>query len=171
MNSTRSARQSSFDNCQRSASPMKLMKTEDAVGHTLCHDITQFIFRFAGQDSASPPVWWRIPKDRRPASFPGSLASPRGTFCCSTEPGHVHAHFSQNIGLLRRSPFCNPPNRSVIFSFLLTLAVKSVKVSPSHKGDTTMTNTFRFAYGFDYFFFGKGNSDLCCKETPGHARG
>ena len=33
-------------------------------------------FRFLGQDPASPPIWWRIPKDRRPASFPGSLASP-----------------------------------------------------------------------------------------------
>ena len=30
-------------------------------------------FRFLGQDPASPPIWWRIPKDRRPASFPGEL--------------------------------------------------------------------------------------------------
>ena len=30
-------------------------------------------FRFEGQDPASPPIWWRIPKDRRPASFPQEL--------------------------------------------------------------------------------------------------
>ena len=30
-------------------------------------------FRFLGQDPASPPIWWRIPKDRRPACFPGEL--------------------------------------------------------------------------------------------------
>ena len=30
-------------------------------------------FRFLGQDPASPPIWWRIPKDRRPAAFPREL--------------------------------------------------------------------------------------------------
>ena len=30
-------------------------------------------FRYAGQDPSSPPVWWRIPKDKRPASFPQEL--------------------------------------------------------------------------------------------------
>ena len=30
-------------------------------------------FRYAGQDPNSPPVWWRIPKDRRPAAFPREL--------------------------------------------------------------------------------------------------
>ena len=30
-------------------------------------------FRYAGQDPTSPPVWWRIPKDKRPQSFPQEL--------------------------------------------------------------------------------------------------
>ena len=30
-------------------------------------------FRYEGQAPDSPPIWWRIPKDRRPASFPGEL--------------------------------------------------------------------------------------------------
>ena len=30
-------------------------------------------FRYAGQDPASPPVWWRIPKEKRPRSFPAEL--------------------------------------------------------------------------------------------------
>ena len=30
-------------------------------------------FRYAGQDPSSPPVWWRIPKDKRPAAFPAEL--------------------------------------------------------------------------------------------------
>lgn len=30
-------------------------------------------FRYAGQDPSSPPVWWRIPKDKRPAAFPQEL--------------------------------------------------------------------------------------------------
>ena len=30
-------------------------------------------FRYASQDPASPPVWWRIPKDKRPQSFPAEL--------------------------------------------------------------------------------------------------
>ena len=30
-------------------------------------------FRYAGQDPASPPVWWRIPKEKRPQSFPAEL--------------------------------------------------------------------------------------------------
>ena len=30
-------------------------------------------FRYAGQDPESPPVWWRLPKEKRPASFPGEL--------------------------------------------------------------------------------------------------
>ena len=30
-------------------------------------------FRYAGQDPASPPVWWRIPKEKRPQSFPQEL--------------------------------------------------------------------------------------------------
>jgi len=30
-------------------------------------------FRYTGQDPASPPVWWRIPKEKRPQSFPAEL--------------------------------------------------------------------------------------------------
>ena len=30
-------------------------------------------FRYAGQDQTSPSVWWRIPKDKRPAQFPAEL--------------------------------------------------------------------------------------------------
>ena len=30
-------------------------------------------FRFAGQDPGSEPVWWRLPKDKRPAQFPAEL--------------------------------------------------------------------------------------------------
>ena len=30
-------------------------------------------FRYAGQDPASPPIWWRIPKEKRPQPFPAEL--------------------------------------------------------------------------------------------------
>ncbi len=30
-------------------------------------------FRYAGQDPKSEPVWWRLPKDKRPAQFPAEL--------------------------------------------------------------------------------------------------
>ena len=30
-------------------------------------------FRYAGQSPDSPPVWWRIPKEKRPQSFPAEL--------------------------------------------------------------------------------------------------
>ena len=30
-------------------------------------------FRYAGQDPKSEPIWWRVPKDRRPAQFPAEL--------------------------------------------------------------------------------------------------
>ena len=30
-------------------------------------------FRFAGQDPGTPPVWWRLPKDKKPAAFPEEL--------------------------------------------------------------------------------------------------
>ena len=30
-------------------------------------------FRYAGQDPSSPPVWWRIPKEKRPTPFPAEL--------------------------------------------------------------------------------------------------
>ena len=30
-------------------------------------------FRYTGQDLASPSVWWRIPKEKRPRSFPAEL--------------------------------------------------------------------------------------------------
>ena len=30
-------------------------------------------FRYTGQDPASPPVWWRIPKEKRPQPFPAEL--------------------------------------------------------------------------------------------------
>ena len=30
-------------------------------------------FRYAGQDPASPPLWWRVPKDRRPGQFPDAF--------------------------------------------------------------------------------------------------
>ena len=30
-------------------------------------------FRYAGQDPSSPPAWWRIPKEKRPQSFPAEL--------------------------------------------------------------------------------------------------
>ena len=31
------------------------------------------LFRYAGQDSASPALWWRIPKDKKPAVMPPAL--------------------------------------------------------------------------------------------------
>lgn len=31
------------------------------------------LFRYAGQDEQTPPLWWRIPKDRRPAVLPDQL--------------------------------------------------------------------------------------------------
>ena len=31
------------------------------------------LFRYAGQDPNSSPVWWRLPKDKRPQSFPKEL--------------------------------------------------------------------------------------------------
>ena len=31
------------------------------------------LFRYLGQDSASPALWWRIPKDKKPAVMPPSL--------------------------------------------------------------------------------------------------
>ena len=34
---------------------------------------TTLQFRFAGQMPDSPPVWWRLPKDKRPAQFPDEL--------------------------------------------------------------------------------------------------
>ena len=30
-------------------------------------------FRYAGQAADSAPIWWRVPKDRRPAQFPAEL--------------------------------------------------------------------------------------------------
>ena len=30
-------------------------------------------FRYAGQRDASPAVWWRLPKEKRPGQFPGEL--------------------------------------------------------------------------------------------------
>ena len=30
-------------------------------------------FRYADQDPASEPIWWRMPKDKKPAQFPGEL--------------------------------------------------------------------------------------------------
>ena len=30
-------------------------------------------FRYAGQDPSSPPVWWRLSKDKRPAVFPDEM--------------------------------------------------------------------------------------------------
>ena len=30
-------------------------------------------FRYAGQTPDSPPLWWRLPKDKRPADFPKEL--------------------------------------------------------------------------------------------------
>ena len=30
-------------------------------------------FRYAGQREATPNVWWRVPKDRRPIPFPAEL--------------------------------------------------------------------------------------------------
>ena len=34
---------------------------------------TTLQFRFAGQDPNSAPIWWRIPKDKKPAQFPAEL--------------------------------------------------------------------------------------------------
>ncbi|MBR5093931.1 MAG: ATP-binding cassette domain-containing protein [Oscillospiraceae bacterium] len=34
---------------------------------------TTIQFRYAGQDPQSPPIWWRMPKDKRPAQFPAEL--------------------------------------------------------------------------------------------------
>lgn len=31
------------------------------------------LFRFGGQDPESPPIWWRLPKDKRPQQFPEEL--------------------------------------------------------------------------------------------------
>lgn len=30
-------------------------------------------FRYRGQSPASPPLWWRVPKDRKPVQFPSEL--------------------------------------------------------------------------------------------------
>ena len=30
-------------------------------------------FRYAGQDPESDPIWWRVPKDKKPAQFPAEL--------------------------------------------------------------------------------------------------
>ena len=30
-------------------------------------------FRYAGQAPDSPPVWWRLSKDKRPGEFPDAL--------------------------------------------------------------------------------------------------
>ena len=30
-------------------------------------------FRYAGQNPDSPPVWWRISKDKKPQQFPTEL--------------------------------------------------------------------------------------------------
>ena len=30
-------------------------------------------FRYAGQSPDSPPIWWRIPKEKRPAQFPAEM--------------------------------------------------------------------------------------------------
>ena len=30
-------------------------------------------FRWKGQAPDAPPLWWRVPKDRRPARFPAEL--------------------------------------------------------------------------------------------------
>ena len=30
-------------------------------------------FRYAGQAPDSPPIWWRMSKDKRPGQFPGEL--------------------------------------------------------------------------------------------------
>ena len=31
------------------------------------------LFRYAGQDAASPALWWRMPKDKKPAAMPDTL--------------------------------------------------------------------------------------------------
>lgn len=31
------------------------------------------LFRYAGQDPDSPPIWWRLPKDRKPSPLPEAL--------------------------------------------------------------------------------------------------
>ena len=31
------------------------------------------LFRYAGQDAASPPLWWRLPKDKKTAAPPDAL--------------------------------------------------------------------------------------------------
>ncbi|WP_125114704.1 sulfate/molybdate ABC transporter ATP-binding protein [Agathobaculum sp. Marseille-P7918] len=31
------------------------------------------LFRYAGQDETAPPLWWRMPKDRKPAALPDVL--------------------------------------------------------------------------------------------------
>lgn len=45
---------------------------------TLCSHVKEpfedlFLFRFQGQASDSPPLWWRLPKGQTPDSFPSSL--------------------------------------------------------------------------------------------------
>ena len=32
-------------------------------------------FRYEGQRPGTPPIWWRIPKDRRPQTFPPALGA------------------------------------------------------------------------------------------------
>ena len=31
------------------------------------------LFRYAGQDPGSAPLWWRMPKDKKPARMPAEL--------------------------------------------------------------------------------------------------
>lgn len=31
------------------------------------------LFRYAGQDTSTPPLWWRLPKDRKPTPLPDAL--------------------------------------------------------------------------------------------------
>ena len=31
------------------------------------------LFRYEGQDAASPALWWRMPKDKKPPAMPEAL--------------------------------------------------------------------------------------------------
>ncbi len=49
------------------------------------------LYRYEGQDSASAPLWWRLPKDKRPQAFPEKLgiASVNILLLYEGETGHT----------------------------------------------------------------------------------
>ncbi len=47
--------------------PVRFVEEMEEPFETILH------FRYEGQSDCSPAVWWRLPKDRKPAQFPGEL--------------------------------------------------------------------------------------------------